>query len=464
MSDLTYDSFPEPSQFTSYGFGEPISVYDYTNYATIKDFESTMDNAIPMTSSYKNDALTLYKSKGKINPEEESPTKIIDEALKHVLNFGDEVIKQLGLLAEEQLNRQTQANGELVDLIMYGINAILGIAQGGFSFNVYSIIGSVFSMLGFSGLGGLISGLGGAMDNMKKVQKEDEKVAKATGKQIAAAATATQQTIQNAEGLDIKTAHVSHLSSQVYQNHSNVSTTFRSPSYTVAAGVSVETCTDKVLSSNYQRQNHTYQTIQVDQASTFKTRHSTRYHSASLIEIATQADYIASSLSTYGDFRWTQTGQTVASLPISPLETLLGELFKLPELPLTGINIDLTSYAKLTSAQFFNINYGAFYSIDGFVFINCGFGAGLASIPPRSMKTIQDLNPGQLAKRPDPGEPVSVNDKTYETLYKNNEQFQNINLGQLFTRIETVSNELLDKYSNTTERVEYFTKQGGNNN
>lgn len=461
MANITPTNIPLPEKYQSYGFNFPPNIQDFTNRSTVLDFESVTKNAIPLHNAGKNNIENLYKSKGKVNPEEESPTRIIDEGVKHVLNFGDQLIKQVGLLAEQQLNRQTKVNDELVDLILYGVNAILGIAQGGFSFNVYSIIGSVFSMVGFAGIGGLISSLGGAKDNMKKAQEEDKKVATETGKRIAAATKATADTIQVSEGVNVTMANVDHTSAQVVNIESNVSTTTRTPMHTVSAGSMIETATDKVSTINYYRGNHTYMTVQVDNASTFKTRHSTRYHSASLLEIAGQSEYIASSLSTYGDFRWTQTGQTVGSLPIAnPIETLLGNLFQINSVPITGFNIDYTSFAKLTSAMFFNVNYGQLYTIDGsFVFINCGIGLGLAGIPPRQMPTIKDLEPFPTTNVPDPGSPVSVNDKTYETLYNNNEKFQNFNLGQLFTRIEILADELKDKYSNTDEVLEFYKQR-----
>lgn len=445
MSDLNVAAFSQPTQYTNYGFSNPINLYDFANYAAVTDFESTLQQSIPLTSGYKLEALDLYKERGAVNGEEASPTATMDEAIKSVLSFAELMVKQIGLLTQA-INQRTQSTAALTQLITAGINALMGVATGGFSFNAFSIIGALVSAAGFSGIGNLIASLGGAMDNMKAAREQEEKVSKEIGKKVTAGVQATQQVMEIAEGNNVSMANLNQTNANVINFEANVSYNERAPMKSSAIDTLVETSTDHVVTSNFYQANHTYHSVQIDHAYNFSTRHSTRYHSASVVEIAAQADYISSSLMSYADFRWTQTGQGVASLPIAnPLESLVGQLFKTSAVPVTGVNIDISTFAKLTSSQFFNLNYGLFYAIDGFVMINCGVASGLASIPPRLINSISDIQPPPTTDRQDPESFVSVNNKTYETIYKNNEKFEGINFGQLFTKAEAASKTLQEQ-------------------
>jgi hypothetical protein len=444
MSDITTESinleYLNSTTYQNYSFDKQIQITDYSNYSTLEEFDATIDTALPTLSlDKKTDSGDIYKSKGIINPESESPSLIIDESIKEVLVFTDSLVKQVGIITTEYLSRQLNVEKELTNLIILGVNAILGIATGGISFNLFSLVGTIFSAIGFSGIGNLISGLGGAKDNLAKVNEQQQKIAERIGKNLAASVKETQNILIKAEGLNNNIANVHHFSSNVTNFSSTTSVNIQSPLRTVAAGSSVETYTDQLLTSNYYQANHSYYTATIDNSYSYKTRHSTRYHSVSLVEIAAQAEYITSTLFNYADFRWTQTGQGLgAVLPITnPLDTLLNKIFTIKAVPLPGINIELSSLAKLTSASLFNMNYGQFYTIDGIVLINCGFGAGLGSIPYRQVSNISDISPPQTVDRLDPESYASMNNKTYETLYKENEKFNGLNLGQMFTKIKS---------------------------
>lgn len=448
MGNLTRENFVHTYKYRSYGFNDQISFTDYGNYAAVTDFEGVLEQAIPVTGNYSSETLDFYQQNGVINPEEVAPSQVIDETVKVLLNFREVLVKQLGLMASDFLNRQYQKGGELVQLITAAVNAILGISTGGFNFNVFSLIGNILSIAGFSNLGGLFSMLGGAKDNWKTMQKEEEKVAKEAGKNVTAAVQATQKVMDNAEGNSVNVSNVQQTDSNVVNTKANVSINEQTPMKSVAANTYVQTSTDHIVTSNFYKANHTYCSIQADNAFNISTRHSTRYHSASVVEIAAEADYVASSLSSYADFRWTQTGQGLISLPIAnQLEGLLGQLFKTGNIPVTGVNVDLSTFAKLTTAKLFNLNHGMIYTIDGFVLINSGIGAGLASIPPRSISNITDIPVPTTVERTKPEPFVSVNNRTYETLYRNNEKFEGVNFGQIFTNVQTVADNLKEQTS-----------------
>lgn len=435
-----------------FGFRESVDMYDYGNYSTVTDFERVLEQSVPMTSHLSNESLKLYTEKGYTDPEEQSPSQILDEGIKSLLQFKEVMTKQMGLLCTEFLNKQVDKGGDLVQLVTLAVNAILGVATQGFSFNVFSLIGSVLSAAGFSNIGSLINSLGSAKDNWKKVQEEEQKVAIEVGKNVTAAVKATNQVMDNPEGNNVTITNVQQTDSNVVNTKANVSINEQTPLKSVAAGTYIQTSTDHILTANYYKANHTHYSVQADNSYMITTRHSTRYHTASVVEIAAEADYIASSLSSYADFRWTQTGQSLVSLPIAnQLSGLIGQLFKTGSIPITGVNIDLSTFAKLTSASLFNINYGQVYTIDGFVLINSGVGAGLASIPPRSVSNIRDIPTPNTVDKPKPESFVSVNNKTYETIYQNNDKFEGLNLGQIFTNIEDMSNDLKEQ---TTQPID----------
>jgi len=452
MAKFTKTDILDEKWYEKYGFKKSVDMYDYGNYATVTDFERVLEQSVPMTSHVFNDSLKLYTEKGFIDPEEQSPSQILDEGIKSLLNFKEVMTKQLGLLCTEFLNKQVDKSGDLVELVILGVNAILGIATQGFSFNVFSLIGSVLSTAGFSNISSLISSLGSAKDNWRKVQEQEKKVSSEVGKNITAAIQATNEVMDNPEGNNVTIANVQQTDSNVVNTKANVSINEQTPLKSVAASTYVQTSTDHIVTANYYKANHTYYSVQADNSYMITTRHSTRYHTASVVEIAAEADYIASTLSSYADFRWTQTGQSLVSLPIAnQLSGLIGQLFKTGSIPTTGVNIDISTFAKLTSANFFNINYGSVYTIDGFVLINSGVGVGLASIPPRSVNNIRDIPEPKTVDKPKPESFVSVNNKTYETIYQNNEMFEGLNLGQIFTNIDSVTNNLKEQ---TTQSIE----------
>lgn len=435
--------------FASYN--EQANFYTSASSFTILETEYILGNAVNLTNpeapNLNKVPKDIYEKKGKTNPEEESVSLIIDEALKQVLVFTDSVVKQLGVIAEQELNKQVNQNQELTLLVMVAVNAIFGIATGGFSFNIFSILGSVLSVLGFSGLGSLLSTLGGALGNTSKEQEQHKKIAESAGKRIAQATKSTLEVVQNPEGLIVNESNFNFTKANAAAIETNVSLTYRSPMITNASDVFVVTTADFVNTSNYYQAHHNYYTVVADNAYSYKTRHSTRYHSVSVVEIASQADYIAGTLTDYADFRWTQTGQGIGTLPITnPLSTIINSVFTGKVIPITGVNIDMTTYAKLTTSQFLNMNYSRFYTIDGITLINCGFGAGLGSIPPRQVNPILDITPPSTVDRPSPEAFASINNKTYETMYKSVDKFEGINLGQLITKLNTVEQDvLLDK-------------------
>lgn len=431
MADITQQTLQESviaNNNIDYG------LQDFSSLAVTQTFNVISEQLTPLTTPATQDASDEYSSKGKLNPEEVSPTLLADEAYKAVLTFGDTLLKQYGSLAKEQLSKGAVKSTNLSSLITQGVEAILGIGSGGFNFDTFSIIGSVLSALGFSFLGGIIGGLGTAKNNLLKAQEQDNKVTKEIGKNVAAALQETENLMQQAEGIDFSSANVRQLEANVQNTKATVSINEQTPSKTVSAGVYSQTSTDYVLTANYYKANHTHVTVTADNVYNVTTRHSTRYHSVSLVEIAANADYIYSNYSNYADFRWEQTGQGKA-LPITAgLDTIIGGLFDVSSgLPLTGVDISLSTRIKANVAKVLNMNYGTIYTIDGLCFINSGIGAGLAALPPKTIQNITDIEPPVTTQRPEPSKPLSINDKTYETIYRNNEAYQNFNLGKLVT-------------------------------
>lgn len=410
-----------------------FALSDFAGFALLDTFDNILQQISPFTNLLNNLSGDLYSSRGKIDPETVSPTQLADEAYKSVLNFGDTFTKQFGLLATQHLGQDGFSGNQLTDLISSGVNAVLGNASGGFSFSASSLAGSVLGSFGFGGFGGLFGGLGGATDNVQKAQEQEEKILDEVAKNVVAGMQGTSEIIEKAEGINLVNANTNQVEANVSNVKANVSINEETPLKTVAAQSYVQTSTDHVVTANFYKANHTHATITCDNAFNVFSRHSTRYFTASVVEIAAQRDYISSTLSDYADFRWTQTGQGGVAPIANGLDSLIGGIFSSGGIAIPGVDVSLSTNIKINTARTMNINYGNFYTIDGFVFINSGIGQGVASLPPKRVPNIKDLAPPATTERPEPKGHVSVNDKTYETLYNNNEDLRNFNLGQLIT-------------------------------
>lgn len=416
-----------------FGEGGSYGLRDYTEYAVTDTFGTISEQVSPFSSISQAEAVDLYSSKGKIDPESISPTQIADEAYKSVLNFGDTVTKQFGLFANQQLKNTGASGNQLADIIEAGVSALLGGGSGAFSFDAFSIAGSVLSAVGLGSIGGLIGGLGQAFQNMQTAKEKEDEVLEEVGKNVAAGLQATTEIVEQAEGTNITMSNLNQLETNVSNIKANASINEETPLKTVAAGSFTQTSTDYILAANFYKSNHSLCTINADNAFNVFTRHRTLYATASSIEITAQKEIIASNNSDYADFRWTQTGQNKATPIAGGLGSLIGNLFQSGGALLPGVSVDMSTYVKVNTAKVMNINYGGFYSIDGFVFINSGLGQGMASLPPKQVPNIKDLTPTPVSERPEPNSPISVNDKTYETLYSNSDQLENVNLGQIIT-------------------------------
>lgn len=434
-----------------YKLNDSVTLSQFSDYSLLKDFEAVIEQAVPIKSNITSG--DLYGDRGKVNPEEISPTQIVDQALKSIFSFNSTFSKQIGGLIASHLIKDRAQTAALVEIISYAVNALLGLATGGFSFNVFSIIGAVLGALGFSGLANILGMLfGQTKENLKVVQEQEDKVAKEMGKHVTAAIEATNEAVQNPEGNNVHISNVYQVEVNVQNTKSNVSINTQTPFMSVAAQSYVQTSTDHVITANYYKGSHTHWTIQADTAYSIYTRHGTRYHTASLLEVSGSTELVRSGLSDYADVRWTQTGGGSTSIS-STIQGVLGDLLGGAGLPTTGVNIDLTSNAKLTSAQLVNANWGGIYTIDGeVVFINSGIGRFLQALPYRSVPAIQDLVEKEVVDRVKPGALVQLNNKTPDpTTYMSDPVFEGNNLGQLITDAINTSDQV--KQQAETEAV-----------
>jgi hypothetical protein len=452
MADITPNT-PEPitatyaiSQDFQYLGTNTVTLNEMSDYWTIMAMESLPLTASPLSS--EDDNVGLYKEKGYVDPAEVSPTQMADEAFKSIFAFVDVFNKQIGGGSARLLSKETDALTELIEILASVVSAILGLATGAFSFDLFSFIGSLLSALGLSGLASIFNAIfGNALGNAKKVQEQEEKVAKEQGKNIAAAIEATNVAASYAEGNQYYNANLSQIDVNVYNIKSNVSINESTPFKSIAANSVVQFSTDYVLTANYSKATHTHWTVKADHSYSFSTRHGTRYHSASVLEVAGSSEYIASTTNNYADVRWTQTGQNGLPITANIGDTILGLLKGgLTGTAVTGINIDVTSNHKLTCAKALNLNYGFLYAIDSaFTFINSGIALALAGLPNKRVEMIKDLAPSQVTKRPDPQAPVSVNSKTPEPNgHLANQIFEGFNLGQLITEAENTAQSIID--------------------
>lgn len=418
------------------------SLEDVAEIGMSSNFATIFNSATPLTSS-SGEGTDVYGEQGEVHPESISPTHLVDEAFKSVLAFTDVATTQLGMINQQHLGTDIAELSEIVELITIAVNALLGIATGSFSFNLFSFIGSVLGALGFSALSSIFNFFGGAAKNYKTAMDKDQERAEAAGRKIT---EITQKTAEATQRPNIESHNAPVYSGQfdVKLEEANVAH-YRSAGMTISSDTIVETSTDKVQTSSFYKLDTTQMMVTADNSHTLYTAHSTRYHPASVIEYAGQAEYIHSSYSTYADFRWEQTGQGLA-LPINAnLGDLIKGLFSNSIIPLTGISVEAATHTKLTTARYLNMNYGAIYTIDGVVLINSGIGKGiLTSLPLKSIRNLSSLTTKPTTTRTSPEAPLSVNELTPENIYHNVDELKNYNLGQLLT----------DAKAGTTEQIE----------
>jgi len=106
---------------------------------------------------------------------------------------------------------------------------------------------------------------------------------------------------------------------------------------------------------------------------------------------------------------------------------------------LQGTHVNVATFNQLNIAQLgVNANFGRVYTIDStlFTLINCGIGAGLATIPLKSYSPIKDPSGSDRTKAQKPEPVVQVNNRTTEPVTQSPYSIEHMNdIGKLITRI-----------------------------
>jgi hypothetical protein len=419
-----------------------LDLASFVRFSTLSDFEELTSQA--KLIQFNLNADDIYSSKGFNDPNGMSPAQIVNNHFQSSLKGAKTTIQQFStVLASTVIKKEAETT--LLTEILTGItNALLGFDSSNVELSATSIIGAIVSYLGAPGLGELVTGLGVPQVNSKRAKVKENETWGVSGKHISTALQGVAESMNSAEGNSRISANVSTSEANVHQINSTVGTNFTTPFMSVAANSHIQTSTDYILLANNYKVNSSFHSTIADNSLSFYTQHSNYYCSKSLNLQAKTADMIVGNLTDYADFRWTQTGQEGGSVT-EGLDELRTGLFGESPIALNGVNVDLTKTYRLESARILNMNHGGIYTIDGdFVFINSGLGNFLSSLPLREFPAMPDLTPNQVATRPEPIPPVSVNGNTSETGSYGKNPLPEHNLGQLILGANNRAHQLME--------------------